>query len=194
MKLLSRCLTITCAVVILAVPTLAQNAGGLPGTEHMLAGAAFQQAERVVLHGDVVHYWFDVAVGPGAFETIRIHRVVKETSPGRPVPGMEGVLLLPGAQNLFEAIFMPPASTGVPAQEGSVALFLASNGVDVWGMDYGWNFIPYGTTDFAFLEGWGIAKDAEHVGVVLEEADDVHGAESVGVGGGDRCREDEAIK
>ena len=170
MKLLIRCLTVACVVVVLGVPALAQNPGGLPGTEHVLAGVAFKHAERVVLYGDVVHYRFDVVVGPGEFDQIRIHRVVKETSPGRPVRKMEGVLLLPGAPQLFEGIFMQPASTGVPTDEGSVALFLASNGVDVWGMDYGWSFIPYGTTNFAFLEGWGIAKDAEHVRTALSIA------------------------
>lgn len=170
MKLLSRCLMVVCVVMVFGVPALAQNTGGLPGTEHVLAGVAFKHAERVVLHGNVVHYWFDVAVGPGEFEKIRIHRVVEETSPGRPVRKMEGVLLLPGQPQLFEQIFLPQASPDVPAEEGSVALFLASNGVDVWGMDYAWSFIPYGTTDFAFLEGWGVAKDTEHVRTALSIA------------------------
>ncbi len=142
MTLRLRGLMFVCCVVCLAGSAQAQNPGGLPGTEHVAARLAYQQAERVVLYGDVVHYQFDVVVGPGEYDKIRIHRVVKETEPNRPTPKMEGVFLLPGAPQRFEPIFMQPASSGSPAGEGSIALFLASNGVDVWGIDYGWSFIP----------------------------------------------------
>jgi dienelactone hydrolase len=111
-----------------------------------------------------------VVVGPGEYDRIRIHRVVKETKPYRPLEKMEGVLLLPGAPQRFEPIFMQPAASGVPTEEGSVALFLASNGVDVWGMDYGWSFIPYPTTDFSALEGWAQTKDAAHAQTALSIA------------------------
>jgi len=97
MAILIRVLLIAVCAALLGFPAAAQNPGGLPGLEHTLARVAFLNAERVVIHGDVVHYRFDVAVGPGEFDVIRIHRVVKETTPGRPVKKMEGVLLLPGA-------------------------------------------------------------------------------------------------
>ena len=154
--------------VLLAIPAAAQNTGGLPGSEHELALEAFRAAERVVVHGDVVHYRFDLVVGPGQFDKIRIHRVVKEKVPYRPEKKMEGVLLLPA--QLFERIFLPAAAPGVEAQNGSLALFLASHGVDVWGMDYGYSFVPYGTTDFSALEGWGVDKETRHVTSALSIA------------------------
>ena len=159
-------------VALLAFPAVAQNTGGLPGLEHELALKAFRQAERVLVYGNVVHYKFDVVVGPGEFDSIRLHRVVKETGPYRPVKKMEGVLLLPGAPLSFESIFLQPASpsASAPSEEGSIALFLASNDIDVWGMDYGWGSVPYGTTDFSSLKGWGVEKDAQHAEIALSIA------------------------
>lgn len=169
MKLPVRCLTVAC-LVALALPASAQYPGGLPGEEHLAAGVAFKDAGRAVIHGDVVHYWFDLSVGPGPFDTIRLHRVVRESRPGRPDPQMEGVLLLPGSPQLFESIFLPPAAPGVPPREGSIALFLASHGVDVWGMDYGWTRVPYETTDFTPLADWNTEKEVAHVTTALSVA------------------------
>ena len=175
MRLLLRCVIAPCVCLLAVTPAWAQNSGGLPGKEHLQAGEAYKQAERVVLlndevHGEVVHYQFDVPVGPGPYHVIRIHRVVKEVSPGRPVRKMEGILLLPGLPQLFEGIFLPEPSPGRPVELSSAALFLASHGVDVWGMDYGHSFIPYPTTDFTFLRGWGIGEDAAHVHIALSIA------------------------
>ena len=175
MRLLLRCVIAVCVCVLAVTPAWAQNSGGLPGKEHTLAKAAYERAERVVLledaaKGDVVHYRFDLPVGPGPYDVIRIHRVVKEVSSRRPAKKMEGILLLPGLPQQFEPIFLPEAAPSVPAELGSVALFLASNDVDVWGMDYGWTFIPYPTSEFGFLRGWGIDKDAAHTQVAMSIA------------------------
>jgi hypothetical protein len=175
MRLLLRCVVAVCVCLLAGIPAWAQNSGGLPGKEHLQAGEAYKQAERVVLLGDssngeVVHYQFDVQVGPGPYDVIRIHRVVKEVSPGRPAKKMEGILLLPGLPQLFAPIFLQDAAPGVPEEQGSIALFLASHDIDVWGMDYGWAFIPYPTSGFDFLRGWGIGKDAAHVHIALSIA------------------------
>jgi len=175
MRILVRCLAALCFVLVLAFPALAQNEGGLPSKEHVLAGEAYKQAERVVLlkdevHGEVVHYQFDVPVGDGPFDVIRMHRVVKEVSPGRPAKKMEGILLLPGLPQLFEAIFLQAPLSGHPIVQSSMALFLASNDTDVWGMDYGHSFIPYPTTGFSALRGWGIDKEVGHVQTALSIA------------------------
>ena len=175
MRLLVRCVIAACALCVAAMPAWAQNSGGLPGKEHTQAKAAYDQAERVVLlgnaaEGEVVHYKFDVRVGTGPFDVIQIHRVVKEVSPGRPAKKMEGVLLLPGLPQLFEPIFMMAGAPGVPEDQGSIAVYLATHGVDVWGMDYGHSFIPYPTTSFAYLQGWGIGKEVAHIHIALSVA------------------------
>lgn len=115
--------------------------------------------QRTVLQEDIVHYTFDLDLGPEEFDTIRLHRVVKERSPGQPVATTDAIFMLPGSPNYFEAIFMAPSiSTAIP-WDHSVAVFLAKNGIDVWGMDYAWALVPMSTTDFGFMEGWGLGMD-----------------------------------
>lgn len=146
----------------LAIPATALATGG--------PRVSIVSAERTVVHDNVAHYRFRVRVGPGPFDVIQLHRVVEERRPYWPRPRMEAVMLLPGAPQLFEAIFLPPAAPDVAAEEGSVALYLASHGLDVWGMDYGWTAIPRDTTDFSVLQGWGIDKDAQHTAIALSMA------------------------
>ena len=92
--------------------------------------------QRTVLDEDIVHCTFDVDLGPDEFDMTRLHRVVRERRPGRPIATIDGIFMLPGSPNYFEAIFMAPSiSTAVP-WDHSIAVFLAKNGIDVWGMDY----------------------------------------------------------
>ena len=77
--------------------------------------------DRTVLGGDIVHYRFDVKVGPGKFDVIRLHRIVREKHPYDPIQTVAGVLLLPGGPNYFEAIFMAPLISKVPAWDQSIA-------------------------------------------------------------------------
>lgn len=71
-------------------------------------------SDQTVLHGDIVHYRYTLAVGPGQFDKVRLHRVVKESHPYWPVRTVDAVLLLPGSPNYFEAIFMePPALAAI---------------------------------------------------------------------------------
>jgi len=173
-RLLTRLVLVAGCAAILAVAAPAQATG----TGHV----SIIGAERTVVQGNVAHYRFMVRVGAGPFDVIQVHRVVKERRPYLPAPRMEGVMLLPGAPQLFDAIFLPPAAPGVRPEEGSVALFLASNGVDVWGMDYGWTAVPREATDFSALQGWGIDKDATHIEIALSIARWIRGLSWQGVG------------
>lgn len=62
-----------------------------------------------------------------------------------------------GSSLAFEPIFLPD---GADASTSS-AIFLAEAGLDVWGVDLGWSAVPADTTDFSFMEGWGVERDAE---------------------------------
>lgn len=128
--------------------------------------------ERETLAGDVVHYAWEIRVGSGPYDVIRLHRVVREppSASGRPLRQLEGVLLLPGMPQLFEGIFLPSASPAVSAERGSVALYLASHDIDVWGMDYGWTAVPFESPGVVHLDGWGIDKDTRHVQAALTQA------------------------
>lgn len=82
---------------------------------------------------------------PGPYvDTIRIHRVVKESISGVPEPTVAGILCSHGDFGNFNVVYMP--SIIVPHKnkgpEDSFGCFLAMNGVDVWGIDWRWSTIP----------------------------------------------------
>ena len=172
MKSLVRWMVILGSIAAFAVPAPAQYNWGAPWGQNKdpFEFAEITSSDRTVVNGDIVHYRYNVFVGPGQFDVIRIHRVVREKKPFQPIPTLEGVFLLPGAPNLFEVIFMAPALSSYPPWDQSIAAFLAKNDVDVWGMEYGWLLIPPGTTDFSFLKGWGVEKDAAHTEIALSIA------------------------
>ena len=76
----------------------------------LLLGVSAAQADildyqRVELQDGIVHYTFDVDLGPDEFDTVRLHRIVREKREGKPVATIDGVFMLPGAPNFFEMIF-----------------------------------------------------------------------------------------
>lgn len=125
------------------------------------ASAEIIDSQRSELGDGIAHYTFDLAMGPGEFDRVRLHRVVEERFPFQPATTATGVLMLPGAPNSFEAIFMAPLISPVPDWDHSVAVFLAKNGIDVWGMDYRWVQVPMETDDFGFMEHWGLAQEVQ---------------------------------
>jgi len=124
-------------------------------------------SDRAQLNGDIAHYRYDVAMGPGKYDVVRIHRVVREKRPGKPVSTRDAVMLLPGNPTSFEGIFMAPMVTGVSEPDHSIVIFLAKNDIDVWGMDYGWALVSPDETDFQFMGQWGLAKDVTHAAAAL---------------------------
>jgi pimeloyl-ACP methyl ester carboxylesterase len=147
-----------------------QNNGALPDAKGALAGVAVGSLGRVLLPGNISHYTIDIRVGPDQFDVIRLHRVVKELTPGQPVRTVNGVFLLPGAPNYFEAVFMTPLISQAAPSDHSIAVYLAKNDIDVWGMDYRWAMIPAETTDLSFMKDWGIAKDRQDAQIALSVA------------------------
>ena len=116
---------------------------------------------REDLGGNIAHYTFDIAMGPGEFDVITIHRVVMESRAYMPVRTAGDIFMVHGAIQDFDAIFLTAGAEIIDAKTSS-PYYLASNKIDVWGIDMGWTKVPMGTTDFSFMEGWGIEKDARH--------------------------------
>ena len=147
-----------------------QGRGALPAAKNAFSGVAVRNAARAVLPDNISHYTFDIGVGPGQFDMIRLHRLVKEPIPGHPVQTVSGVFLLPGSPNYFEAVFMTPLISQTVPSDHSIAVFLAKNDIDVWGMDYRWALVPAETTDLSFMKDWGIAQDAQDTELALSIA------------------------
>jgi hypothetical protein len=145
---------VLCAALTLPVQA---NAGGPAPAQFTI-----MNLDRTQLGDDIAHYRYDVAMGPGKYDVVRIHRIVRERRPNKPVSTRDAVMLLPGNPNSFEGIFMAPMVTGVPELDHSIVIFLAQNDIDVWGMDYGWALVPPDETDFEFMGQWGLAKDVAH--------------------------------
>jgi hypothetical protein len=148
----------------LAVPLQANAGGPAPAHPNVV------YSDRTQLDDDIAHYRYDVAMGSGKYDVVRIHRIVREKRPDKPVSTRDAVMLLPGNPNSFEGIFMAPMATGVSEPDHSIAIFLAKNDIDVWGMDYGWALVPPDETDFEFMGQWGLAKDVAHAEAALSFA------------------------
>lgn len=117
---------------------------------------------RSTLSGKVAHYQFLVRMGSGPFDVVRIHRVVKESRRFRPMRTKGNVFMVHGSSQDFDDIFLRPG-VETPNQQNSSPYFLASQNIDVWGIDLGWTLVPLETTDFSFMKEWGTTKDTGHV-------------------------------
>ncbi len=113
---------------------------------------------RSELGGNVAHYKFDVRLGHGKYERITLHRLVRENLPYRPAKTQGNIFMVHGANQNFEDIYLEAGTTDVTPKT-SVAMYLASNGIDVWGIDLGWTRVPAEETDFSFMKDWGIDRE-----------------------------------
>ena len=136
---------------------------------------------RKELPNKIAHYQFEVRVGNRPFDVVKIHRVVRELRPYRPVRTQGAVFMLHGAALKFEAVFLYPGTNDINPQTSS-AFYLASKDIDVWGMDFAWTQVPFQTTDFGFMKDWGIQRDVGHTMSALSIARLVRGLTSQGVG------------
>ncbi|UQA58413.1 alpha/beta hydrolase [Polyangium aurulentum] len=133
--------------------------------------------ERRVLSGDVVEYRVDVRVGPGPFDVIGLHRVVRETAPHQPARARQAVMMVHGDIWDFESAFL---AAGTAPAYASLPVHLAENGIDVWGVDLGWTRVPAGTSDLSFMKDWGVDRDTHDIGVALGIARDVRATDGNG--------------
>lgn len=117
--------------------------------------------DRELVVGDVYHYSWRLAVGPGPYDQILLHRVVEEHAPCRPVRSRKSVFMLHGDFKTFAGCFMPGYLSDHAAPDFGIAVHVAQEGLDVWGMDQAHNLIPAGTTNFASLADWDMFKYVE---------------------------------
>jgi len=134
-----------------------------------------QRVERQMLVDDIAHYQFVVSVGPGQYDKIRIHRVVKEVHPYQPAHHSEAVMFFSGEPTYFASLYIEPLISKATARDHAIAIYLAKNNIDVWGMDYRWALVPESTTDFSFMQTWGMTTDVADAQVALTIARQVRG-------------------
>jgi hypothetical protein len=140
-------------VVISAVICL--TASATAGTAHAAVTAAPVAVHR--LSGNIYEYDYIIPTGTDVHHRVGVHRIVQVQN-GRPITAPNAVFLLHGDIWNFDAAFV-----GGDTPSESVAVYLASKGLDVWGIDLGWTLVPTGTTDLSFMKGWGLQRDINDV-------------------------------
>lgn len=126
--------------------------------------------EREVIAGDIAHYTFYLQVGPGQYDVIGIHRVVKEDRPGRPIHTRDNIFLQHGDAKDFTGMFLPGSLSPTTPDDFGFAVFMAENGVDVWGIDQAWTLVPEEETDFTFMANWGMERQIGDLDLALAVA------------------------
>jgi pimeloyl-ACP methyl ester carboxylesterase len=147
---------------------------------------AFSSFERRVVARGVAEYSFKLRVGSGPYDVIGLHRVVKETAPNVPAPAAQAVFLAHGDLWGFRPAFLGnvPSVLPLPGPAApSLPVFLAQNGVDVWGIDFRWTLVPAtNDIDLSFMQNWGIETDAADLGTAINVARIVRAASGNGFG------------
>lgn len=105
------------------------------------------------LSGNVSEFYYVVTTGPGQYDHIGIHRVTLVDKNGNPKPGQNPVLMVHGDFWPFDQAF----SGGI--SRNSIADYLASQRIDVWGIDLAWTMVPATESDFTFMKNWGMQHD-----------------------------------
>ncbi len=119
--------------------------------------------ERTHIIDDIYHYSMEVRVGHGPHEVIGLHRVVKEERPHRPICTPKTLFCLHGTPGHFEVMFLAGAVIPSAPDDHAIAVYLAQNDVDVWGIDQAYTLLPQEITDFSFMEDWGIEFDYKNL-------------------------------
>ncbi len=142
-----------------------------------------EQSERRHLADDIFEYSYHLRVGPGTYDRITLHRVVREVSEGVPVNTPESVFLVHGDVWGFRGAFLASAGSAAVPRQQSFAIYLAQQGVDVWGIDLRWVNVPSHVTDFSFMKDWNLGLHAEDLGIGLKLARNARDATSTIKGG-----------
>lgn len=178
---------------ILALPALAGAGAGsaapsAPSLPSANAAARLSVAgsplvsniERRVLTGNIAEYSFQVRVGPGPYDVVGLHRVVRETAPFVPIQARQAVFFAHGDIWDFRAAFLTAEASPALPDTQALPVFLARNGVDVWGIDFRWTRVPGNLSDYSFMTGWGIETDARDLGIGIGVARVVRGLTGIG--------------
>ena len=120
-----------------------------------------QPTTTTQLSDSVVEFYYVVRTGPGQYDQIGIHHVTLTDKHGKPVPSGNALMILHGDLWPFDGAF------GGEISRQSVATYLASNKVDVWGIDLAWTLVPPSENNFTFMKSWNLQHDINDVETAL---------------------------
>lgn len=134
--------------------------------EKSLSGGIIS-CERLHITGNIYHYRYRVRVGHGQYNRIGLHRVVRENRPHRPIRTAKAIFFQHGDAKDFEGMYLPGTRSPNTPDDFGIAVYLAQNDVDVWGIDQAWTLVPQGVTDFSFMANWGLQKQVDDLQIGL---------------------------
>lgn len=137
---------------------------------------------RKNLSANVAHYIFEIKLGDGPYDVVNLHRVVNEYRPYHPVRTKGEVFMVHGSSQDFDDIFYSAGAYGNINPMTSSPEYLASMGIDVWGIDLGWTRIPIEETDLSTFEDWSLQKDVNHTLSAMSIARLIRGLTGQGFG------------
>jgi hypothetical protein len=130
----------------------------------LVSSLAIAQSEKpkstVLIGGDVYELYYKLTTGSGKYDHIGVHRVIQMKN-GKPIVSKDAILLTHGDVWNFDQAFMGGIS------KDSIPYFLASQGVDVWGIDLAWTLVPKSENNFAFMKTWGMGHDINDMETAL---------------------------
>src|SRR5262245_52227804 len=165
-------------VALCLFPTLVHASGGRGAIEAAFASAGHAQGvTRVPMLNGLAEYSAVIKVGPGEFDQIGIHRVVKEDAPWVAHPSSRAIVLVHGSSSTFRTAWAQGLEEpGLFPLNSGMAPYLAERGFDVWGISERWSFVPFGTTDFNFMKSWNLNSTAEDLRIIAAIARAVRAA------------------
>lgn len=141
-----------------------------PAGGHHEFGPLLQFLGRQVITGDIVHYSFRLPVGPGQYDVIGLHRVVREMAPGVPVKTRGNAFLQHGDIKDFTGMFLPGVSSPRMPDDFGFAVYLAGDDIDVWGIDQSWTLVPASETASSFMADWGLERQTHDLKLAMDVA------------------------
>lgn len=162
----------------------AADGSGPDAMRELLAGAILQASltakslvapgelslERSPITPEVAHYSFQLPVGAGEHDVIRLHRIVRERAPWVPARADRAAFLAHGDGWGFAATYLTSLATPAVPDSQSFPVFLAQGGLDVWGLDFRWSLVPPETADLSFMADWGYGTSLQDLDAALAVA------------------------
>jgi hypothetical protein len=112
------------------------------------------------LVGDVNFYRAVLQVGNGPYDFIGINRVVNERHIGSPMDGRAAVFFIHGSTQTF---FDSAVNQSTISQNPGIAPWLAERGIDMWGIDLRFSFVPATATQFSDLANWTFGNTVKDI-------------------------------
>ncbi|HEX2586491.1 MAG TPA: hypothetical protein VHL14_15310, partial [Steroidobacteraceae bacterium] len=156
-------------LAMLAVPMAYADQNNLVAPSCVVEGKVvclLETSKRTQLPNGLAHYEWTLKVGPGQFDRIGLHRIVKEWRPYSPLGTTQATMLVHGDAYGFGAFIASLQSQVVPHDQ-SIAVQMAISGIDVWGIDLRWTRVPANTTNLNFMANWGVDVDLKDLDIAV---------------------------